>query len=214
MAIPTEITETWDFLHREVVWLHGRWSMYEQLFGTSERRIQALNQVAPTFFGTLQTVLLDEVQLTLSRLGDPARSGRRSNLTLETLVEEIGKIPEPDLAARLVVLLEEFRVTCEQIVLRRNRRIAHYDVSTHRSAEGLAGASREEVDRVLGALRSFMTTVYAYYMNSHMAYELFVLNDDANHMVRAVAQALRYRELIETGSIEEMDFVSSNHARI
>jgi hypothetical protein len=78
-----------------VIWLHGRWSMYEQLFGTSEARIDVLNKVAPTFFSTLQSVLLDEVQLTLSRLSDPERSGRRQNVTLETLMNAIAALPDP-----------------------------------------------------------------------------------------------------------------------
>ena len=53
--------------------------MYRQLYGTSEARINALNQVAPTLFSILQNVLLDEVQLTLSRLADPAGTGKRKN---------------------------------------------------------------------------------------------------------------------------------------
>jgi hypothetical protein len=84
MAIPAGISETWEFLNGEVIWLHGRWSMYGQLFGTSEARIDVLNRVAPTFFSTLQSVLLDEVQLTLSRLSDPARSAVREDADLPT----------------------------------------------------------------------------------------------------------------------------------
>jgi hypothetical protein len=47
-----------------------------------------------------------------------------------------------------------------------------------------------------------------------MAYEMFVLHDDANNIVRAVAEALRYRALMETGVIDSMDFHSSGSARI
>lgn len=72
MPIPIEVSTTWNFLHGEVVWLHARWTMYRQLYGTNAKRIETLNQLAPTFFGTLQGILLDEVQLTLSRLADPA----------------------------------------------------------------------------------------------------------------------------------------------
>jgi hypothetical protein len=51
-------------------------------------------------------------------------------------------------------------------------------------------------------------------MNSYMAYEHFILNDDANHIVRAAAEALRYRELLANGTIDRMDFFSSRCARL
>jgi len=59
-----------------------------------------------------------------------------------------------------------------------------------------------------------MARVYAFFTNSHMAYEMFVLHDDANNIVRAVAEALRYRALMEAGVIDSMDFHSSGNARI
>lgn len=214
MAIPAEISGTWEFLNGELIWLHGRWSMYTQLFGTSEGRIDALNRVVPTFFSTLQSVLLDEVQLTLSRLSDPGRSGRRQNITLEALVNAIGTLPEPALSAELAADLTEFRDRCNFILMRRNRRIAHYDISAQRSAERVPGASRQEIGHALDGLRNFMQRIYSFYMNSYMAYELFILNDDANHIIRAVAEALRYRELVQSGAVDEIDFVSSSYARI
>ena len=214
MAIPAQLSDTWDFLHREVIWLHGRWSMWNQLYFKSELRVEALNKVAPTFFATLQNVLLDDVQLTLSRLADPARTGRRENVTLETLAAEIERLPEPHLAADLRQDLSAFRSACATIVTRRNRRIAHYDMSVQRGVEQLPGASISEINEALERLRLLMTRIYRFFMNSHMAYEMFVLHDDANNIVRAVAEALRYRELLDAGIIDSMDFHSSGKARI
>jgi hypothetical protein len=148
-------------------------SHYEQLFGTSEGRIDVLNRVAPTFFSTLQSVLLDEVQLTLSRLSDPERSERRQNVTLEALMNAIGTLPEPAIAAELAADLIEFRDRCNFIVMRRNHRIAHYDISAQRAAEQMPGASRQEIGHALDGLRKFMQRIYSFYMNSYMAYEHF-----------------------------------------
>ena len=211
MPIPHEIEEIWNFLHKEVTWLHGRWRMYRQVYATSEARVEALNKVAPTFFGTLQNILLDEVQLTLSRLADPARTGRRENLTLETLIEGIDTLDSPSLAAELRVGLEAYRSACEAILRRRNRRIAHYDLNTHVSVGGerLDGPSRAEIEGALDALRAFMRAVYQHFENSHMAYELFSMFDDAESLMRGVSQALRYRELQDTGRISEDDLIQS-----
>ena len=197
MPIPSEIGDTWNFLHQEVVWLHGRWTMYTQLYGTNEARIDALNKVAPTFFAILQGILVDEVQLTLSRLGDPSRSGGRENLALETLTNRIDQLDIPHLAGELRRTLGKFRMACAAIVKRRNRRIAHSDLRTHLrvDSEGLEGPSRAEINAALVELRSFMQTVYQHFQNSLMAYDQFAMTDDANSVLRVVAEALRYREL-------------------
>jgi hypothetical protein len=216
MPIPTEVATTWNFLHGEVVWLHGRWTMYRQLYGTNAKRIETLNRLAPTFFGTLQGILLDEVQLTLSRLADPAVTGKRRNLTLETLTREILALPVQELATELVARLDQYRAKCERIVERRNKRIAHYDFDTQRAAntEGLSSVSRQEIEDALAALRDFMRTVYQFFEQSYMAYEHFAMLDDANSVLRIAGEALRYRELVDEGRIDQVDFVTSEHARI
>jgi hypothetical protein len=92
--------------------------------------------------------------------------------------------------------------------------VKHYDISSQRAAERIPGASRQEIGQALDGLRKFMQRIYSFYMNSYMAYEHFILNDDANHIVRAIAEALRYRELVKSGAIDNTDFISSAYARI
>jgi hypothetical protein len=213
MPFPTELSDTWQFLHNEVVWLHGRWTMYRQLYGTSPERIELLNRVAPTFFGTIQAVQLDEIQLALSRLGDPAETGKRRNLTLGALLQEIETLRIEGLAAELKPLLLRFRDACEGIVERRNKQIAHNDFQTRSpsGANGIAGASREEIERALEALRVFMRAVYVFFEQSHMAYEHFSMNEDANAVLWAAKEALRYRELSEAGAIDPADIAQSKY---
>lgn len=79
----------WAEIDRETTWLHGRWMIYRQLYGTSEQRVDLLNECAGTFANVLQNVLLHDVQLSLSKLGDPAGHGARTNLTLEALREAL-----------------------------------------------------------------------------------------------------------------------------
>ena len=71
MTIPPQLGDTWDFLHRQVLSLHGRWKNFRDLYGASQERIDLLNRTAPTFFAVLGPILLDDVQLTLSKLADP-----------------------------------------------------------------------------------------------------------------------------------------------
>lgn len=52
-AIPARLRDVYGALENELVWIHGRWIMYRQLFGTNELRIELLNDVAPSFFREL-----------------------------------------------------------------------------------------------------------------------------------------------------------------
>jgi len=215
MAIPTEIESAWNFLHGEVTWLHGRWYIYRQLYGTSEYRIEALNKVAPTFFGSLQDILVDDVQLTLSRLADPAQTGRFQNLTLETLAQEIMDAGHKALAADLLGRLGDYRDKCRAILERRNKRLAHYDRVTHEAdrAEALRGPSRAEIESALDSLRIFMRRVHEYFEHSYMAYEQFVLQTSAENLIYAIARALRYAELVDSGKIDFVDLFESDAFR-
>ncbi len=130
MAIPPQLTDAWSFLHTEVVWLHGRWEIYADLYGANPERIGLLNRTAPTFFATLQGIWINDVQLTLSKLADPAVTFKRPNLTLETLLQGVSELPEPHLATKLRPLLADYRTACERVKTRRNKDIAHFDFAT------------------------------------------------------------------------------------
>jgi hypothetical protein len=98
---PTHIRDIWSALKAEVVRLHGRWIIYCQLFGTSSERVDILNRSASTFFNVIQKTMLHDIQLSLSKLGDPAGSGARKNLTLDTLAGQLKRADEAELCAKL-----------------------------------------------------------------------------------------------------------------
>jgi HEPN superfamily AbiU2-like protein len=218
MAIPPKLNDTWTFLHKEVIWLHGRWELYNQLYGESSERIDFLNRTAPTFFALLQGILLNDVQLTLSKLADPAATGNRRNLTLETLLQEIEAMPEPQFAAQLKLLLARYQTACGDLRTRRNKDIAHFDFATQVSPGGkaaaLPGPSRKEIDTALQALRKFMATVLGHFERKHMAYEMFSLHDGANQILFVLKQGLRYDQLVESGAVGLDDLAKSPYFRV
>lgn len=127
---PSQIHTLWTTLDKEVTWLHGRWIIYRQLFGTSNERVELLNESAGTFFNVLQDVLLHDVQLSLSKLGDPAGSGSRKNMTREALHEALLGAGEATAADKMKASMQKFEAACVKIRQRRNKWIAHFDRST------------------------------------------------------------------------------------
>jgi len=205
---PKPIQELWASLSADVVWLHGRWIIYRQLFGTSEARVQLLNETAGTVTWMLQQLLLHDVQVSLSKLSDPAGSGSRTNLTLRTLLATLETTGELEIAALMKPLLDAFDTSCEKVRHRRNKWIAHSDLATKLSSRAtpLSGPSRDEIEASLLALRDVMNCVELHYTKTQTAYEHFVMNQDGNHLISAVARAKCYRDLVNEGAIPRDDF--------
>ena len=216
MSVPVEISESWEFVHAEVVWLHGRWIVYRQLFGTNSERIDLTNWAAPTFFGFIQRVLVNDVQLTLAKLADPAKTQGRENATLESLVTLLEQVDVNAPVKRLKDKLKEYREDCEYIRQRRNKDIAHFDreVQLGEKAEILPNPSREEIETSLKSLRQFMNILFAHYENTQMAYEHFSMLNDGNTLMHRLTQAHRYEQLEELGVISQEDILKSPYSQV
>jgi hypothetical protein len=205
---PAPIQELWAELSVDVVWLHGRWIVYRQLFGTNKDRIDLLNETAGTVTWILQRLLLHDVQLALSKIGDPARAGKRRNLTLRRVQVELNDAGETAVATKMEPLLKVFEDACEKIRHRRNKWIAHNDLETKIGARAtpLSGPSQEEIEQALAALRNAMNCVGLHYTETETAYEHFAMQTDGEHLITALAKAKRYRSLVSEGVIPRDDF--------
>lgn len=205
---PPAIQELWAELSADVVWLHGRWLIYRQLFGTSEDRVNLLNEAAGTVTWILQNLLLHDVQMSLSKIGDPAGSGKKKNLTLRRLQLELRDSGETSVSTGMEPLLTAFEESCGKIRYRRDKWLAHSDLDTKLNARAapLTGPSRAEIEEVLNALRAVMNHVALRYTDSKIAYEHFFMNADGEHLVAALARAKRYQALVKDGIISRDDF--------
>jgi hypothetical protein len=213
---PSEINDLWIAIKAEVVWLHGRWIIYCQLYGTSQERINILNRSASTFFQILQESLLRDVQLSLSKLGDAAGHGERTNLTLAKLVAELEGIGEDLLTSKLELKLKTFDEACRRLRHRRNKWIAHYDLNTmlQSKVNPLEGPSRTEIETALDALRDLMNCVELHFTEAQTMYEQFIMNNDGNYLISILEQGLRYRELVNEKVIAHDDMRKNFEPRI
>lgn len=212
----SEIDEIWQAIDYEVTWLHGRWSIYRQLYGTNEGRVEILNHSASTFASMLQDVLLDDVQLGLAKLGDPATSrvkgGAVENLTLANLCQAV--IATGALHAELPLLLSAYDTACANARDRRNKRIAHFDLNTMLgSRASMSGPSRAEVEAALEALRAIMNSISFHFTGSKTAYDYIALDSDGDSLIAMLRRGLRYRDLVNEGVIPPDDLRSSKWAK-
>ena len=211
MPIPSEITEIWKFLNSEITWLHGRWNVYRQIYGTNPERIELINWAAPTFFFFIERVLMNDVQLTLVKLADPARTCGRDNATLEALIvlleEHCADAPIAPLRDSLI----KYCNCCKDIRHRRHKDIAHFDlpIQLGDKAEALPGPSRQEIEDAMKALRQFMNILFNHYENTQMAYEHFSLHNDGDTLIYQLKRAHRYEQMVELNTISDDDISNS-----
>lgn len=210
--IPSNINEIYGQLKTEITWLHGRWIVYRQLFGTSEKRIDLLNECASSFFYILQDVLIGEVQVSLSKLTDPARTGRFENLSLEQLQTRLETNGEAYLAKKNREILDELHIQCEPFRTWRNKRLAHLDLSTamRSSPNPLPGISLEMIENALQLVRTYMNQIEQHYNDSEYGYEHFLMQSDGDALVAMLRYGLRYEELVQDQTISYDDWNKGN----
>jgi hypothetical protein len=203
MTIPSGIAEVFEELRNEIIWLHARWILYNQLYGRSETRVDLLNESAGTFFYVVQETLLADIHIALSKLSDPAATGRFDNLSLEQLQIRVDSVCVSDLSDKTRPLLAEFRTRCAPFRERRNKTLAHSDLDTAlQRATPLPQTSREMVNHALETLRDYMNEIEGHYEDRTTAYDYFVMHaSDGDSLVHLLKAGLRYEQLCRDGVI-------------
>lgn len=189
-AMGTELGTHFFVLYRKLVELHIIWQQYRQLFGTDAETIQLVNRTAGLFFKIVQDVLWDSVLLGVSRMTDPAATGKNKNLTVFCLLPLI----EDD------VLRTEVEELCEEALIHakfarehRNKRIAHQDHNYHmdRSSHQLSGVSRALVENMLSSLRKVLNRIDHHFRNTTVMYQDFIDESGARVLVNKLKRMER-----------------------
>lgn len=196
--IPPQVASVYNALSKEVTWLHGRWICYRQLFAESERRIEMLNECASTFFFFIQDVLIGEVQVCLSKLTDPAKTGRHDNLSLEQLQLRLEQYGDTKLAKSNRITLDSLLREAAPFRAWRNKQLAHLDLLTAMKAtpNPLPDVSRQMIEDSLSLVRQYLNTIEHHYNDSEIGYEHFIMSSDGDALLATIRNGLRYEELL------------------
>jgi len=169
-AMGSPLGELYDILSNQITWVHLKWKEHRSLFGTSQERIDFLNEAAPAFFAGLQDTLWNDVLLHLCRLTDPEKSVGKPNLTIECLPPLIS---DTALLIKLEGMLKQAKDKTAFAREWRNRRLAHreFPVAITADLESLSPGSRHDVEEALAAIRGSMNCIALHYLNSSTLYE-------------------------------------------
>ncbi len=170
--VPESTKDILEDIKQEVIWLHADWRIYRQLFGHSPERIKLLNACSRFLFFVFERVLREKVQLSFTKLTDPARSVGHDNLSLWQLQNRIEESSDLEFSTRLKEILEDLNIKCEVFRTRRNKQIAHLDLETAiQKGTNLSAVSRRHIEETLHLVREYMNTIDKYYYNSTTLYD-------------------------------------------
>jgi hypothetical protein len=100
--------------------------LYRSLFETDQRILNLFSAVAPLCFSDICRILKENLYIQFCKITDPAKTGKKANLTTNFIVEEI---PWPDTIARRLRDVNGRLISFRQLIEpARSKRIAHIDL--------------------------------------------------------------------------------------
>jgi hypothetical protein len=160
-----ELGSLFNLLYNEIIWLHYKWSDFEELYGTKESRINLINQSAPFFFFIVQKVLWENILLGIARITDPVKSRGKRNITIQALPDFLN---DEKLKAKLKLLISEIIEKTKFSRDWRNRRISHYDfdLSINKEALPLEVVNRLLIKKSLELILEVINLLLSHYFKS------------------------------------------------
>lgn len=166
----------------EAVWC---WQQFNELFGENDKRIDLLNRKAPLFFLLVQSALIDQMLLSITRLAEPPGSGERRNLTVRSLLELVDDTTLRDEIQRQCTALDD---KIKFAVSVRNKRIAHHDQATalRQLVTPLPAVTRQRIAAALGAIGGVLAAIERHYAGHEVLDRVYDMADGALALVYAL----------------------------
>ncbi|MCX6872916.1 MAG: hypothetical protein NTW21_03780 [Verrucomicrobia bacterium] len=122
-------------LDNEIVELNSAYSTYERLYRGDSATRQLLSDSDSAFFGDLYIIYLNYISVAVSRLLDPETTGKKSNLTIFTLIAVLKSDGHPE-ADELHLRLQDIKTRAYNFTDPRNQLVSHLDYDTNHIDSG------------------------------------------------------------------------------
>lgn len=195
--------DIFEEMKKEIQWLHVRWIFYRQLFESSPRRIDLLNESASLFFWLVEGLLIDEIQLCLCKLTDPATMGGKDNLSFNRLQIAV-ESDDANFASGLKKTLDSILDKCEGSRTHRNKRISHLDLKTalRTAIKPLPPVTVQIIEDAINLMSNYMNTIEQHYYDRDTGYkDILMSGSDGESLVSLLKYSMRYEELLKEKKI-------------
>jgi hypothetical protein len=175
--------------------------LYQSLFETDRRALDLFSSVAPLCFGDICRILKENLYIQFCKITDPAKTGKKANLTTNYIVEEI---LWPDaVGQRLREVngrLMSFRLLIEPA---RSKRIAHMDLPAQiEQWDNLGAFPRGAEVQFLQDLQTFINIAYGHFNGGGHHPIAVAMSTDSHQLVRALEKSVLFDECLRCTSSE------------
>ena len=201
MVTADEVTTVVNYsVHLRSVWRH-----YQIFFEESELRRTMLHRIAPTFFGDLNHILIEQLVLQVCKLTDPQATGGRKNLTIDYLVDNADFTTAPadhDKAKALRDRIVQFRAT---IAPARNKLISHLDRDSVMAGVPLGGAGDAQWLQFWEDLDALLHLLHVRFVDpsGHFHLNEVGMISDADSVVKALKESTYFHEALRRSGMAE-----------
>lgn len=185
----------------ECVWARSVRTHFAILFESGKRRHDLLAEVANTFFGDLNAILIEYLLLQQCKLTDPTSAGKdKENLTTNYILTLDW---HADTAALLQDANEHLMKFRTKVVDARRKLVAHSDLRARMSLAALGAFTEEDERSFWSALQRFVDTAHSEAIGGPFEIDAAMPDGDAASLVHSLIDAVDYGDLVN----EERTFI-------
>jgi transcriptional regulator with XRE-family HTH domain len=164
------------------------YDLYRDLFESDPHNLH-LYSIAPLFFEDLCDILKRHVSLQFCKITDPARTGKKANLTTNYILEEISW-PD-DIRHKLVEFNERLKVFRQYLEPARSKRIAHADFHAQtEQSEPLGIFPKGADEQFLENLQMFVNVAYGYFHQGQERPIVLAMSTDTHQLLKALQKSV------------------------
>lgn len=171
------LESVFECVNQSVIQLTFRWKIFCQLFDSGSDNIALLNASGAEVFGLFQRLVLGDVIMALSRLTDPASSGRNKsdeNANIKYLLLNATDYVDQDTNAELQASLARLEDHVKNLRVHRNKALAHADLWHTLEPDTLPQVLYDDLEGAMKECRNLMSKLGKLLFARTCSYEVII----------------------------------------
>ena len=183
--MPKDLQDLFEPMKNQLIWVHAKWNISQQLFDHSKERLELLSRIAPSFFRIMDFVYRDDLFISICRLTDQTKQ-QSLNRLIKILKNHMNHQKYTDLTSIMANINQKTVPLTEW----RNRKIAHSELvmNIKKGPDPLPEVTRNSINEVLEDMRKLMDEVEVYFTGNSTAYEYVALQGDGNNIAYILSE--------------------------
>jgi hypothetical protein len=189
---------TLSAVYRRIRQLSFSWSLYTELFASTEENVAVMNASLPAFFGSLQELLENAIFLDIAALDGPEKSCGQPQASFANVFEahKADIDQNPTAAGEARKFLAKFKAAAKPIVEHRHNRIAHANLAVYSGASVLPGITNGQVSTAVDlAFKVFNAAASAMSLGGVCLDRPIVVGGDGGTLLDSVKGSLAFHAI-------------------